>query len=186
MTEAIQVKKVEKKKNTTNEKVKVANDSAKDLANGTVKTPVKNSNSSGKIALILVRGLVDVKTSVKDTLRMLHLTRKNNCTVIVDNEVNRGMIKKVKDYITWGSVDDNTFKELVEKRGEEFKQRLTDGKKKYSYPCLEVSGKKYKQYFRLNPPRKGFGRKGIKMPFNKGGALGNRQEKINDLIKRML
>ena len=27
------------------------------------------------------------------------------------------MLFKVKDYITWGNVDDNTVKELVEKRG---------------------------------------------------------------------
>lgn len=171
MIEVVQTKKVAEQKVPKTKKVEVA------------KAPVKNS---GKIAVILVRGLVDVKTTIKDTLRMLHLTRKNNCTLIIDNEVNRGMVKKAKDYITWGEIDSDTFKELVEKRGEEFKQRLTDSKQKYSFRFLEVNGKKYKQYFRLNPPRKGFGRKGIKMPFNKSGALGNRQEKINDLIKRML
>ena len=32
----------------------------------------------------------------------------------------------------------------------------------------------------------GFERKGTKMPFHLGGALGNRKEKINDLIRRML
>ena len=43
-----------------------------------------------------------------------------------------------------------------------------------------------KKFFRLSPPRKGFGRKGIKFAFTKGGALGYRGIKINDLIKRML
>ena len=142
--------------------------------------------NSGKIAVVLVRGLVNVTQSVKETLSLLRLNRKNYCVVIDNNPVNLGMIKKAKDYITWGNIDDVTFKELVEKRGEDFKARLTDRKEKYSYKCLEISGKKYKPYFRLNPPRKGFGRKGIKVAFKVGGALGNREEKINDLIKRML
>ena len=43
-----------------------------------------------------------------------------------------------------------------------------------------------KKFYRLDPPRKGFGRKGIKMAFSKGGALGYRAEKINDLVKRMM
>lgn len=46
--------------------------------------------------------------------------------------------------------------------------------------------KKIKNYFRLNSPRKGFERKGIKKPFSIGGALGYRGSKINDLIKRMI
>ena len=139
-----------------------------------------------KLAVVLVRGMVNVTQSVKDTLKMLKLNRKNHCVIIANNPVNVGMLRKVKDYATWGELDENTFKELVEKRGEEYKSRLGDFKKKYSYKVLEVNGKKYKPYFRLNPPRKGFGRKGIKMAFNVGGALGYRKEKINDLVQRML
>jgi large subunit ribosomal protein L30 len=82
------------------------------------------------------------------------------------------MIKKVKDYVTYGEIDDETEKLLVEKRGEKTKDK--EGK--------EVM----KKFFRLSPPRKGFGRKGIKFAFSQGGALGYRGTKINDLIKRML
>ncbi len=139
-----------------------------------------------KIAIILVRGLVGVRQDVKDTLSMLGLTRKNHCVVIPNNPINVGMIKKAKDYITWGPISEEVFKELVAKRGEEWKGRVEDSKKKYTYKSLEVDGKKYKRYFRLNPPRKGFGRKGIKMPFKLGGGLGDRADKMDDLIKRML
>ncbi len=139
-----------------------------------------------KVAIVLVRGLVNVNQGVKDNLTMLHLTRKNNCVVVEDSAVMRGMIKKSKDYITWGEISEETFSLLLEKKGEEFKSRLQDAKKKYSYSFLEVAGKMYKPYFRLNPPRKGFGRKGIKMPFKLGGALGNREDKMNDLVVRML
>jgi len=148
---------------------------------------VEKSEPKGKLALILVRGLVKVNCKVKDTLAMLHLKRKNNCVVIDNNPVNRGMINKIKDYITWGEISEDTYQKLVESRGEEYKGRETDSKKKYTvYKTVEVKGKKYKLYFRLNPPKKGFGRKGIKMPFKLGGGLGNRGDKINDLILRML
>jgi len=146
----------------------------------------EKAQSSEKMAVVLVRGTVGVSQSVKDTLSLLRLNKKNYCVVIDNNPVNIGMIKKVKDYITWGEIDNETYKELVDKRGEEFQARATDRKEKYSYKSLEISGKKYKPYFRLNPPRKGFGRKGIKIAFKVGGGLGYRAEKINDLVKRML
>ena len=76
---------------------------------------------------------------------------------------------------------------LIEKRGEEFRGRETDKNNKIEYSkFILIGNKKYKPYFRLNPPRKGFGRKGIKVDFKIGGALGERKEKINDLIKRMM
>ncbi|NQV91671.1 uL30 family ribosomal protein [Candidatus Woesearchaeota archaeon] len=142
--------------------------------------------TGGQIAIVLVRGFIDLPQPVRDTLHMLNLTRKNNCVVITDNIVNRGMIKKTKDYITYGEISEQTYKSLIEKRGEEYQGREQDRKKKYSYKFTEINGTKYKSYFRLNPPRKGFGRKGIKMAFKVGGGLGNRGDKMNDLIERML
>lgn len=138
---------------------------------------VKHKESHGKLAVVLVRGMVKVVRPVKETLAMLNLHRKNHCVVIDDTPAYHGMLIKVKDYVTWGEIDDATFAELVQKRGQ-----LSDGRKK----SLEVNGKKYKRYFALNPPRKGFGRKGIKRSFKVGGALGYRGEKMNDLLKRML
>ena len=146
----------------------------------------KVQENKSKLVVVLVRGTVNVTQSVKDTLKMLNLSRKNHCVVLENNPVNLGMLKKAKDYITWGELDEETYKELIAKRGEEYKGRLKDFKEKFSYNVFEFNGKKYKTYFRLNPPRKGFGRKGIKVAFKVGGALGNREEKINDLIKRML
>ncbi|MBU0470457.1 MAG: uL30 family ribosomal protein [Nanoarchaeota archaeon] len=140
----------------------------------------------GKFAVVLVRGTVDMTHQLKDTLKSLNLSRKNQCVVLENNPLNKGMILKVKDYVTWGEIDEETFKKLVEGRGEELLSREKDSKDRYAYKSLEFKGKKYKKYFRLNPPQKGFGRKGIKMAFKVGGGLGYRGEKINDLIMRML
>lgn len=142
--------------------------------------------SSKNLAVVLVRGLVKTPYPIKDTLSMLNLWRKNNCVVVDDNPVNRGMITKVKDFVTWGEIDAKTYEQLVASRGKQFKGRQADSKGLYNYNSLGQQGKKYKPYFALNPPRKGFGRKGIKVSFNIGGALGYRGEKINDLIQRMI
>ena len=139
-----------------------------------------------KLAVILVRGQAELPQPVLDTFTNLHLYRKNTCVVIDDTPINKGMITKVKDFITWGEISDELFKELVQKRGKIFLARQQDSKKIYSYKSLQIQGKKYKPYFTLNSPRKGFERKGIKVAYAAGGALGYRGEKINDLLKRMI
>jgi len=53
-------------------------------------------------------------------------------------------------------------------------------------PVDEKTATALKERTALNPPRKGYGRKGVKIPFKKGGAYGNRAEKINDLLTRMM
>ncbi len=141
---------------------------------------------SSKLAVILVRGIVGVTQQVKDTLRMLNLTRKNSCVVVNNTPSLKGMIMKVKDYVTWGEISDKTYQELVNKKGREFKGAVQDRKKKYSYKHVVVGNKKYAPDFRLNPPLKGFGRKGIKVSFKAGGALGYRGEKMNELLARMI
>ena len=134
------------------------------------KPETKVSGAGKKIAVIRIRGSVKVKTEINDTMEMLHLYRKNYCVIVDEKYI--GMIKKAKDYITYGEIDPETEKLLIEKRGEKTKNK--EGK--------EVQ----KKFFRLSPPKKGFGRKGIKFNFSQGGALGYRAEKINDLIMRML
>lgn len=140
-----------------------------------------------KLALIRVRGGIGLKKDVIETLERLRLYRKNFCVVIPDTACNLGMIKKVKDHITWGEISDDVYKLLVDKRGEEYKGRTTDAKGKVEYhKFIEINKKLYKPFFRLSPPRKGYGRKGIKVSFNLGGALGDRGKKINDIIQRMI
>jgi large subunit ribosomal protein L30 len=116
-----------------------------------------------KIAVVRIRGSVKLKKKLKDTLNMLNLYKQNYCVILEDSPSIRGMLKKIQSYITWGEIDDETLNLLKEKRQE-----------------------KDKSFYRLHPPIKGFERKGIKLPFKVGGALGDRKEKINDLIKRMI
>lgn len=154
-----------------------------------------------RIAVIRIRGNTGMKKGVKDTMNMLRLYKKNSCVVITNTPQNVGMLNKVKDYTTWGEIDEATFKLLLEKRGKlAGKQPLTEPylkeKTKLDFNTFvkefiackkelkDVPG--LKLFFKLKPPEKGFERGGIKNPFSMGGVLGYRKEAINDLIKRMI
>ena len=130
-----------------------------------------------KIAVVQVRGTIGANRGAIDTLKSLRLHRQNYCTVVPKTPEYLGMLQAAKDFITWGEIEEATEKALIEKRGEEAKDTSADGEK---------SGKSIKKFFRLNPPKKGYGRKGTKNMFSSGGALGYRGAKINDLIQRML
>ena len=77
-------------------------------------------------------------------------------------------------------------KELIEKRSQKYTGRTSDAKGKISYQrkYTERNGSKFKKNCCLSPPRKGYG--SIKKPYSKGGALGDRGHRINDLLKRMI
>jgi large subunit ribosomal protein L30 len=115
-----------------------------------------------KIAVVRIGGRRALRKDMEDTLFMLNLPSKFSCAVVDENPTNTGMIKKVKDEVTFGPVNEETLK-LLRKRE-----------------------KKGQKFCRLHPPVGGFEKKGTKKSFKEGGALGNRGEKINDLIKRMV
>ncbi|MBR9690903.1 50S ribosomal protein L30 [Candidatus Woesearchaeota archaeon] len=127
------------------------------------------------LAVIRIRGMTGVRKEISDTLKMLNLNSKFSCVVVPKNESYEGMVKKAKDFITWGEIDSQTLKKLKEKREEQSSQAASSGKPE-----------KEKKVFRLSPPRGGFERKGTKKAFRQGGALGYRKDKINDLIKKMV
>lgn len=132
------------------------------------KTRVASTHENKKLALILIRGLIRMRGDIVATLYSLRLRKKHACVVIDDTRSNRVAAAKCKDYITYGELDDETYKLLVERRGRKNK----DGS--------------LKKFFALQPPRGGFERKGIKTPFTNHGALGYRGKKINDLLKKMI
>jgi len=151
-------------------------------------------------AAIRLRGKINVKPKIKETLKLLNLTRTNHCVLIKEKKENKGMLQKTKDFITWGEIDQEHAADLIKKRG-----RLKGGKNitdKYiksstSYENIDDISKdivkdkiKYrnipdvKPIFRLNPPEKGL--KSIKGSFKNKGSLGYRGKEINALLDRMI
>jgi len=69
-----------------------------------------------KIAAIRLRGTVGKPVNINRTLELLHLHRKNYCSIYDDNPSTRGMLKLVKDYVTYGEVKDDTVKLVLSKK----------------------------------------------------------------------
>jgi len=157
------------------------------VSDGVRKAKKVSDKSGNKILVIRVRGNINLTHEVRKTFEMLNLYNKNGCVVIEDTSSMMGMVKKVKDYVTWGEITEENHKKLIEKKADLYKGRTEDSKSKIKYnKYFAYNKKKYKKFIRLSPPENGFGRKGIKISFSKGGTTGYRGEKINDLLKRMI
>ena len=115
-----------------------------------------------KIAVIRIRGEVRKTPDTVATLKYLKLFHKNQCSIFEDSPQTQGRLRKVGGYVTWGPVNDALIKELQEKRGKD------------------------QTHFKLSPPRKGFGRGGIRKYIKMNGACGGRGEAIEELLRRMM
>jgi large subunit ribosomal protein L30 len=150
-------------------------------------------------AIIRLRGSVNTKPDIKETLGLLRLNQINHCVVVPETPNYRGMIQKVKDYVAFGPINGSTLALLLENRGRLFGgEKLTDEyvAKNSSYKTIAefaaaiVDGNAkisdmpgLNPVFRLHPPRKGHA--GLKRTFQQGGALGNYGEDISKLVEKM-
>lgn len=152
------------------------------------------------LAVIRIRGRAKIRAELADTLDMLNLTRVNHLVLVPENEGMQGMVKKVEPYLTWGEISKEVLEKLLEKRGRVSGDKKVNAaflKEKKVKDFGELAGKVLenekvlgelgiKRVFRLTPPKKGFERKGIKRSYSVGGVSGNRKEKINELILKMI
>ncbi|MDK2892424.1 50S ribosomal protein L30 [Methanohalophilus sp.] len=150
-------------------------------------------------AVVRVRGSVNVRDSIADTLSMLRLHRLNHCVILENNPHNRGMLQKVKDYVAYGEIDAENLAQMLTNRGRlEGGARLTDAyvventdfDSINAFSEAVIEGKAslkdipgLKPVFRLHPPRKGHA--GIKKTFQQGGILGNHGKEISVLLNKM-
>ena len=152
------------------------------------------------LVAIRIRGISDVSNEITDTLRMLRLTRNCHATLVDDRPAYKGMLRKSKDYLTWGEVSQENILLLLKERGRLVGNNKLTGEyaKQLGYKSLDELAEaifsvevecsrlpKVKPVFRLRPPKKGFKGK-VKRSYAAGGALGYRGDAINDLLKRMV
>jgi large subunit ribosomal protein L30 len=150
-------------------------------------------------AVVQVRGVVNTRQDIKDTLKMLRLHHINHCVLVADTPENLGMIRKVKDYVAYGEVDAMTIETLLRTRGRLIGDAaLTDEyiKSNSTYSGITELAKALaggelklrdipgvKPVLRLHPPRKGY--RTTKRTFVQGGALGYYGQEINTLLYKM-
>jgi len=150
-------------------------------------------------AAIRLRGGVNARPEINETLRLLRLNRVNHCVVVDENPHYKGMLQKVTGYIAWGEVSSESLALLLRHRGELVgRVKLTDEhiRSNTDHGLIDdfsdaicrgdarlgdVPG--LRPVFRLHPPRKGH--RGIKKSYREGGVLGYHGDEIATLIKKM-
>jgi large subunit ribosomal protein L30 len=140
------------------------------------------AEKSRLLAVIRVRGTVKVRQSIAETLDRLRLKKVNNLVLINSGNASyAGMLKKCKDFVTYGEIEKETLSKLLSARG-----MKVDDASVASLLSGEKSAKELEleQPIRMHPPRKGY--EGIKKDYKSGGSLGYRSAEINKLITRMM
>merc|ERR1712084_161399 len=164
--------------------------------------------AQAKIAFVIrTRGINKLSPKCKKIMQLLRLRQINNGVFVRLNRATINMIRTVEPYITYGYPSRDNVRRLIYKRGYGKVNRsripLTDNSiiegalGKLGISCIEdliheiwTVGPNFKQAnnflwpFKLNTPAKGYEKK--RHPYMKGGAWGNREENINELIARML
>jgi large subunit ribosomal protein L30 len=152
------------------------------------------------LAVVRIRGTVNVRRDVEDTLRMLNLLRNCHATLVDDRPSYLGMLRRAQSILTWGEASKETIALLLRERGRLVgNKKLTDEYvKNLGFDSLDALAEAIydlkvglkdlpgvKPVFRLHPPRKGF-KGSIKKSYSGRGEAGYRGEAINDLIRRMI
>jgi large subunit ribosomal protein L30 len=153
-----------------------------------------------KIAVVRIRGSVNVPSELRRMLDQLGLERPNNVVVLEDTDTYLGMLQKIRHLVTYGQPSQAILEFLLRKRGDvrgfgkltdkymsdqtnfdsiaAFAQALSEDKVKITdVPML-------KRTFRCSPPSRGY--ETVKRSFSAGGSLGDRGAEINKLLKRMI
>merc|ERR1711898_1789 len=153
-------------------------------------------DAEAKLAFVVrIRGLNDMHPKTKKILQIMRLRQMNMGVFMKVSKAATGMLKRVEPYLSYGYANLKSVRELIYKRGfgKINKQRLPlndnsvieRGLGKYGIICMEdlvheiyTVGPHFREANNFLWP--------FKLRPAKGGQAGNREEKINNLIKLML
>lgn len=169
-----------------------------------VEKPVEREPEPAARYLVAIRidGTPNVRPPEELTLNSLRMKTRFSTVLLRDNPSVRGMLQRIKDYVTWAEARKEDIELLLSNRA-----RTTDGlgltskflKKKSELAGVGElvsnlqSGKVtlaglremgIEPCFRLHPPRGGFPRSS-KRPFTDRGELGFRKEGLHPLLVKM-
>merc|ERR1719359_1553934 len=159
------------------------------------------------IFVVRIRGLADMHPKTKKILQIMRLLQMNMGVFMKSSKAATEMLTRVEPYLSYGYPSLKSVRDLVYKRGfgkiNKNRIPLNDnavvekGLGKYGIMCMEdlvheiyTVGPHFREAnnflwpFKLRPAKGGQAKK--RKGFCEGGQAGNREEKMNDLIKRML
>ena len=67
--------------------------------------------------VVRMKGTVNVPYWARITLESLSLNKRFRATIIPENAQTLGMLRKIKEFVSWTSVDTEFIREFIEKRG---------------------------------------------------------------------
>merc|ERR1711955_80134 len=161
-----------------------------------------------KLAFVIrIRGINQVAPKVKKVLQLFRLRQINSGVFIKLNKATLNMLRICEPYITWGSPNLKSVRELIYKRGHvkidgnrkpiTSNDMIEQSLGKFGIICVEdiiheilTVGPNFKYAsnflwpFKLNTPTGGW-RKKVNH-FVEGGDFGCREDKINELLKKMI
>lgn len=143
----------------------------------------------------------------RKVLQLLRLRQINNAVFVKINKATLNMLRIAEPFIAWGYPNLKTVRELIYKRGfgrlNHRRIALTDNRiierrlGKMKIICMEdliheiyTVGPNFKKasnflwHFKLNNPKGGWRKKVTH--YVEGGDFGNREDKINELVRRMI
>jgi len=149
-------------------------------------------------AAVRVRGQPDTGKRTRATLDNLGLEQKNHCVLLPETSASEGMLRQAKDVITYGRIDADLAAELLEARGRTDHGPLSDTVEEVGYDSTEdlvedlesgdvnigdLKADGFRNVVPMTPPSKGF--RDTRRGFNQGGSLGDREDAMGQLLRRM-
>jgi large subunit ribosomal protein L30 len=164
-----------------------------------LKHKIEQAASGASLLVVNMRGLVNTRKPVRQTLEQLKLLKRFNATIVPDDEVYRGMLNSAKEHLAWCKLDPETAISLLSKRAE-----LSDGRKfdetklkDFGYTSYSELGTAlaegkaslgkdlgFRQFFRLSPPTGGF-KRSIRRQYGEGGILGPNKD-LPKIVEKMV
>jgi large subunit ribosomal protein L7e len=156
---------------------------------------------------IRIKGIMKIAPKPRKVLQLLRLLQINNGVFIRLNKATKNMLQIVEPYVTYGEPNLKTVKELIYKRGygkvDGMRIPLTNNMViekalgQHGILCMEdlvheiaTCGPKFKEVsnflwpFKLSNPTGGWSVKKTRH-FVEGGDAGDREDKINALVRKM-
>ncbi|XP_023026582.1 ribosomal protein L7 [Leptinotarsa decemlineata] len=164
--------------------------------------------AEAKLAFVIrIKGINKVAPKVRKVLQLFRLLQINNGVFVKLNKATINMLRICEPYITWGYPNLKSVRELIYKRGFAkvngqrvpitSNQIIEDKLGKSDIICVEdliheifTVGSRFKNAsnflwpFKLNTPTGGWRKK--TNHYVEGGDFGNREDKINELLRRMV
>ncbi|GFU02828.1 60S ribosomal protein L7 [Nephila pilipes] len=161
-----------------------------------------------KVAIVIrIRGINGVSPKPRKVLQLFRLRQINNAVFIKLNKATVNMLRIAEPYIAWGYPNLKTVKEMIYKRGygkvDNRRIALTANSiiekalGRFNIICIEdliheiyTCGPNFKRatnflwHFKLNNPKGGWRKKTVH--YVEGGDFGNREDQINNLLRKMI